>query len=75
MYRLPFDETVSALNSMVVDGVRDIENAAASGEKTSVEDVSATVLVNLRQTMEKTNGIIQGAVPTMAQDEIDKLFD
>jgi CheY-like chemotaxis protein len=75
MYRLPFDETVSALNSMVVDGVREIENTAASGDKTAVEDVSATVLVNLRQTMEKTNGIIQGAVPTMAQDEIDKLFD
>lgn len=74
-YRMAFDETVTELNSMVVDGIRDIEHAVATGERNLVEDVSETVLANLRQTMEKTNGIIHGNVPTMDQDEIDKLFD
>lgn len=74
-YRMPFDETVTELNGMVEDGIRDIENAIATGEKNLAESVSETVVSSLRQTMEKANGIIHGTVPTMAQDEIDKLFD
>ncbi len=74
-YRMPFDETVTELNCMVDDGIRDIENAVATGKATLVEDVSDNVVARLRQTMEKANGIIHGNVPTMAQDEIDKLFD
>ncbi len=74
-YRVPFDETVAELNSMVEDGIRDIENAVATGATTLVKAVSENVVAGLRQAMEKANGIIHGAVPTMAQDEIDKLFD
>ncbi len=74
-YRMPFDETVTELNGMVEDGIRDIEKAVATGEKNLLEGVSENVVASLRQTMEKANGIIHGTVPTMAQDEIDKLFD
>ena len=73
-YRRPFDEAVAQLNRMVSDAIQELDKALTRGDRDEVATVASTAVSQLRQNMERANGIIHGSVPIMDQDEIDALF-
>lgn len=88
-YRLPFDETVAALNAMVAEETVTVEMALAGGDMDAARVVIQAASRKLRQGVDQASGIINGVsiqpldaealggkpAGVMDQAGIDALFD
>lgn len=88
-YRVPFDETVAALNAMVAEETRAVEAALAGGDRDAARLVVQAASRRLQGGVDRASGIINGvsiqpldteapgeeSAGVMDQADIDALFD
>lgn len=73
-FRVPFEETIQQMNSIVQRGIERIDEAIALNEPDLVRVRAHATGQALRRLNEVASGIIHGANKAMDQDEIDHLL-
>ena len=70
-YREMFDQTVDRMNDLVATSLARIKTALQSGDAGSVRIATKCASRDLMRLTERASAIINGAMPTISQDEID----
>lgn len=73
-YRRPLEETVDSINRLVAASLDRIEAATAADSTRTVEETAQRASRDLQRLVEIASGIINGAKPTIHQNEIDEMF-
>ena len=73
-YRLPFDETVAQINSVVALGLERIEAMVSSNDEQQLREVATSVSTTIRLMIDRAGAIIHGSEAALQQDEIDQLL-
>ena len=74
-FREPFDETVTAMNALVAEGLIAIDAAVATGEAGRIELAVNEVSRSLQSRIDTCSAIINGQAAKMDQSGVDALFD
>lgn len=80
--KVPFEETVAALNRLILDTVSELEGLAATGDHDRLRVAVSESSKQIQAQMDRINGIIHGQIVadvtetrlTMSQSDIDDLF-
>lgn len=74
-FRLPFEQTIDSINTLLLDGMDRLDQRIADGAPTEeLQDSCRTLARNAQLLMDCASAIIHGAGRTMAQTEIDGLM-
>lgn len=73
-YRDMFEETVECLNKLVALSLMRIQAAVDSGDQEAIATTAANATRDMHKLIDVTSAIINGAKPTISQDEIDSLL-
>ena len=74
-FRQPFDNTVGAMNNLVLTSLQRIEVSLEQGDDAATRDAVANVSGGLHKLIEVASAIIHGHESTLEQDEIDTLLN
>jgi hypothetical protein len=73
-YRLPFDDTVEAMDRLVVNGLVALEDAAAKGQDGRVAELVLELSSKLQRLIDRASAIIHGHNIYLDQDGIDQIL-
>lgn len=74
-FRVPFDNTIEQMNTLVIDGLAKVEAAIESKDEGRIEDTATSVSRTLQKFIDVASAIIHGDERTMDQSEIDKILN
>ena len=74
-FREPFDDTVTAMNALVAEGLAAIEQSIATGESGRIELAVSDVSRGLQSHIDRCSAIINGHNAKLDQSAVDALFD
>jgi hypothetical protein len=70
VFRIPFDETIEAIDAVLLDGIAKLRDAAPE----DYELVAAITSSRARELIDRASAIIHGHTDTARQDDIDRLM-
>ncbi len=73
-FRLPFDSAIEQMNTLVAEGLKEVEQAVESGEEGRIELAVSSVTRALTRSIEMASAIIHGHERTTDQSEVDAIL-
>jgi len=70
-FRVPFEETINHLNTVVAHANTQLDAIIANGDEELLRETANAVTKSLQRFMDVASGIIHGSAKTMSQEEID----
>ncbi len=74
-YRVPFDETVAAIDALILSGIQELGVAVAAAAADDLDRIANITTAQARTLIDRASGIIHGHTSTSRQDEIDRILD
>ncbi len=74
-YRQPFDETIGKMNTLVIDGIAEVEAMLPDAEPERTQLTVQRITGELNALIEQASAIIHGATATMSQTAVDSILD
>ena len=73
-YRQPFDDTITKMNTLVIDGIAEVEAMLSEAEPQHTQLTVQRITGELNALIEQASAIIHGAGTTMSQTAVDSIL-